>query len=79
MRAPSLSGKKRVAASIAILVVAGVAPYRVPTWDSQILTSGPYIYADVYKDLSAKTDLDLTTANNARQMRLVRLSAFWAR
>ncbi|MCH8967337.1 MAG: fused MFS/spermidine synthase, partial [Planctomycetes bacterium] len=48
-----------VAGAIAIVSLAG---WRMPRWDEFILTSGPYLYADLYRDLATEKDFGVDAA-----------------
>jgi len=54
LHAPAISLRKQVAGSLVIILIAALAWQQIPSWDARILTSGPYLYTDRYKDISGK-------------------------
>ena len=44
------------------MLLAGLGWRQIPAWDALTLTSGPYLYAEVYKDLSARKGIGLEAA-----------------
>jgi spermidine synthase len=60
--APTLVLPRRMAGSVATAVIAVLVWYPISQWDASILTSGPFLYAGRYKDISAKKGIDLRAA-----------------
>jgi len=56
LQAPTFSSPKRIAMTLVAVVIAMLVWQRIPSWDLLVLTSGPYLYADLYKDLSTRKD-----------------------
>jgi spermidine synthase len=62
LHAPTLAIPRRVAVALVTAVIAVVLWYPISTWDTSILTSGPYLYADLYKNVSVQKGLELEAA-----------------
>ena len=62
LHAPSLSSPKRVAGALVTVVIAVLVSYPISPWDASVLSSGPFLYAGRYKNLSAKKGIDLRAA-----------------
>ena len=62
LRAPTLAPVKRVGLTLGVVVLPVVAWQQVPSWDPLILTSGPYLYADLYQDLATDKDIGVEAA-----------------
>ena len=60
--APTLVLPRRMAGSVATAVIAVLVWYPISQWDATILASGPYLYFDRYKDISANKGIDLRAA-----------------
>jgi len=60
--APTLVLPRRMAGAMATAVIAVLLWYPISQWDASILTSGPFLYAGRYKDISAKKRIDLRAA-----------------
>ncbi len=60
--APTLVLPRRMAGSVATAVIAVLIWYPISQWDASILTSGPFLYAGRYKNISAKKRIDLRAA-----------------
>ncbi|MGD8447100.1 MAG: fused MFS/spermidine synthase, partial [Desulfobacterales bacterium] len=60
--APTLVLPRRMAGSVATAAIALLIWYPISKWDVTILASGPYLYFDRYKDISARKGLDLRAA-----------------
>lgn len=59
---PTLSFSKRAVSALLTVVFASVAWYLIPPWDGSLLTSGPYLYANTYKDAFSTQGVDLQMA-----------------
>jgi spermidine synthase len=62
LHAPSLSSPRRLAGALATVVIAVLVWYPISQWDASVLSSGPFLYAGRYKDISAKMGIDLRAA-----------------
>ncbi|MCZ6617679.1 MAG: fused MFS/spermidine synthase [Gammaproteobacteria bacterium] len=62
LRAPTFSLAKRATVTAALVVIAAFGWRQIASWDVFLLTTGPYIYADLYKDFSAKKGIGLKDA-----------------
>ncbi len=62
LRAPTLAAPKRAAATFATIAVVVFGWHQIPSWDTFLLTSGPYLYSDLYRDVSKKKDIGLEQA-----------------
>ena len=62
LHAPSLSSPRRVAGALVTVVIAVLVSYPISPWDASVLSSGPFLYAGRYKNLSAKKGIDLRAA-----------------
>ncbi len=62
LQAPSLSVPRRVAGSLVMAVLPVLVWNPVYQWDAAILTSGPYLYAETYRDTSAQQGIGLEEA-----------------
>ncbi len=60
--ASNLSRSRRIAGALLLLAGAGLAWQSLPKWDYAILTSGPYLYAERYRDLSASGEQGIQAA-----------------
>ncbi|MDJ0802552.1 MAG: fused MFS/spermidine synthase [Desulfobacterales bacterium] len=60
--APTLVVPIRMAGSVATAAVAVLVGYSISQWDATILTSGPYLYFEHYKGISANQGIDLRAA-----------------
>jgi spermidine synthase len=60
--APSLTSPRRLAGALATAVIAVLVWYPISQWDASVLSSGPFLYAHRYKDISAKKGIDLRAA-----------------
>jgi len=66
VHAPSLSFSRRLAGALATAGLALLVWSPISTWDANVLSSGPYIYADEYRGTSAKKGIDLGLAMKER-------------
>ncbi len=62
LQVPSLSLPRRVAGSLVMAVLPVLVWSSISRWDSTILTSGPYLYAETYRDTSAQQGIGLEEA-----------------
>jgi spermidine synthase len=62
LHAPTIAIPRRIVGALVIVVIAVVVWSPISTWDTSILSSGPYLYADRYRDTSAKKGIDLGVA-----------------
>jgi len=62
LHAPTLAVARRIVGALVIVVIAVVAWSPISTWDTSLLTSGPYIYSERYRDTSAQKGVDLEAA-----------------
>ena len=62
LHAPTLAVPRRVAVALVTAVIAVVLWKPISTWDTSILTSGPYLYTDLYKNVSVQKGLELEAA-----------------
>ncbi len=60
--APTLSLSRRFAGALVTAAIALLVWFPISTWDATILTSGPYLYFDRYRDTSASKRIDLEVA-----------------
>ncbi|MEE9610175.1 MAG: fused MFS/spermidine synthase, partial [Desulfatiglandales bacterium] len=62
LRAPTLSLPGRFAGALVTAVIALLVWFPISRWDQSILTSGLYLYSDLYKNISAKKRIGLEGA-----------------
>ncbi len=62
LRIPTILARWRVAGPLAAIVIVTIAWKGVPSWDTLTFTSGPYLYAEVYKNLSEEKGIGLEAA-----------------
>ncbi len=62
LHAPSISFPRRLAGSLVTVVIAVLVSYPISQWDASVLSSGPFLYAGRYKNISAKKGIDLRAA-----------------
>jgi len=62
LHAPSLSSPRRLAGALATVVIAVLVWYPISQWDASVLSSGPFLYAHRYKDISTTKGIDLRAA-----------------
>lgn len=62
LHAPTLAIPRRIVGALVTVVIAVVLWNPISTWDTSILTSGPYIYANLYKNVSVQKGLELEAA-----------------
>ncbi len=62
VHAQTFSPPSRVALTVGVIAITLLAWWRIPRWDTLILTSGPYLYADLYRDLATDKDIGVDAA-----------------
>jgi spermidine synthase len=70
VHAPSLSFSRRLAAVLSTAGLALLVWFPMSTWDENVLSSGPYMYADDYRRTSVKKGIDLGSAMKERKQLL---------
>jgi len=59
---PTLSSPRRVAGALVPAAIALLVWFPITAWDASVLTSGPFLYANRYEDISAKKRIGLEEA-----------------
>jgi len=62
LHAPTLPLVRRTAGALVTAVAAVTIWFPISKWDASLLTSGPYLYADLYKNVSVQKGLELEAA-----------------